>query len=306
LNFGHFAPARYLLFMNDLERRTLLSAAGIGALAAMSKAGPLNPPAGPVAPTGRTLDEVYNKIPDAVPGGGAGDGRTPILGGTSTVTIGQPGSYVLTGNLTTVGSTIVIAADNVTVDLNGFTLTTTNTGANNVTISGARTMVTVRNGQIAGGFCGVNCLGIVKSVVIEDLSILGVRSVGVMVTGSSRAVTIRRCTITDTGITTVAADTSAVAGIQYQGSNAVIKDCSVFRLFSNQSGVTTFRGISLFLNGQFGSVIERCRVMHDAPITGQGIHLNSGTSVYRDNTVVNFSTSYAVAGATNINGGGNV
>ncbi|MFT3686654.1 MAG: hypothetical protein QM783_17335 [Phycisphaerales bacterium] len=50
--------------MNEFERRTLLGAAGIGAIAAMSKAGgPLNPPAGPVASTGRTLDEVYNRIP---------------------------------------------------------------------------------------------------------------------------------------------------------------------------------------------------------------------------------------------------
>ena len=44
--------------MNDIERRALIGAAGIGAIAALSKAGPLNPPAGTVAPTGRTLEEL--------------------------------------------------------------------------------------------------------------------------------------------------------------------------------------------------------------------------------------------------------
>lgn len=291
--------------MNEIERRALLGAAGVGAIAALSRAGPLNPPPGAVAPTSRTLNEVYDKIPAGLPNG-TGDGRTPIAGGTISTFISQPGSYVLTGNITTTGSCIVINTDGVTLDLNGFTLASTSLTTANLSISGARTAVTVRNGQIAGGLNGVSVLVSARNLLLEDLSILGAKLSGITVNGAaSRAAVIRRCTITDTGASTTPAESGVViAGIQYLGANAVIQDCTVFRLFSNAQGVTTFRGIGLVLNAQSGSVVERCRVLHDAPITGQGINLNSGASVFRDNTVINFTIPYAI-GAGNANGGGN-
>ena len=55
--------------------------------------------------------------------------RTPIgaVGeSTATIAINQPGSYVLMGNLkVTDGDGIMINADNVTLDLNGFTISST-------------------------------------------------------------------------------------------------------------------------------------------------------------------------------------
>src|SRR6478672_5324618 len=80
-------------------------------------AGDLNPPAGPVASTMKTLSEVEPRIAiNATNTPGDAD---------SVFKISQPGSYYLTGNVTGVASKygIEIAASGVTVDLAGFELT---------------------------------------------------------------------------------------------------------------------------------------------------------------------------------------
>src|SRR5689334_2327995 len=72
----------------------------------VASAGPLDPPAGPVAPTMKTLSEVEPRIPiHSLP-----------------LTISQPGSYYLAENITAAGGGITISADYVTLDLMGFSL----------------------------------------------------------------------------------------------------------------------------------------------------------------------------------------
>lgn len=124
-------------------------------------AGPLNPPAGPVASTGKTLQQV--------------EPRTPIetLAGTATAVrkITQPGSYSLTGNLTlTAGQTvgIEVEADGVTIDLNGFTLDGVNEAgsvgirvADGFSCDGMR----VVNGHITDWETGIAGLGLYSAVV---------------------------------------------------------------------------------------------------------------------------------------------
>src|SRR6187455_75010 len=71
--------------------------------------GPLAPPAGPPAPSMKTLDQV--------------EARTPIS--SVPFTISASGSYYFTKNLqfqNTSGNAIAISASDVTLDLNGFTL----------------------------------------------------------------------------------------------------------------------------------------------------------------------------------------
>jgi len=90
------------------------------------------------------------------------EARTPIAGGTAPVSIGS-GSYYLTGNLTisAVSIGITITASNVTVDLNGFSVTGPASGGTaGIFLAGGVSNVTIVNGTIRGwGGYGINALG---------------------------------------------------------------------------------------------------------------------------------------------------
>ncbi|HYD01606.1 MAG TPA: hypothetical protein VEB22_10305 [Phycisphaerales bacterium] len=288
--------------MNDLERRALLGAAGVGALAALaarSKGGPLNPPAGPVAPTGRTLDEVYNRIPDFA--ATQLDGRTPIGqdGGQGGVTITAPGSYLLVRDITSTGTTLHISANDVSIDLNGFTVTSTSTQpAAVIFLNGNRSRVRVRNGAVAGIGTGILTGSLSNGLVIENVSFSGLR-IGIGSTNVARGALIRNCSFVDMGSGTTAADTAAtIAGIDITAIASRIEECTVSRLFYNGTGTPAFHGIRA--TGA-GNLVSRCLVTDDGAITGTGI-LMSSSGTYRDNTVINFSTPYSggVAGTGNL------
>src|SRR5215470_6747809 len=109
------------------------------ALGTLALAGPLDPPAGPVTSTYKTLTEVEPRTPlsqATTPGDVANQFK-----------ITQPGSYYLTGNMTaSTGSApcILIAASDVTLDLSGFSVR--NGATEGIRISGDN--VTVRNGSV--------------------------------------------------------------------------------------------------------------------------------------------------------------
>lgn len=290
--------------MNDIERRTLLGAAGIGAIAALSKAGPLNPPAGTVAGTGRTLDEVYNKIPGA---NGSGDGRIPIAASSIPVTIGAPGSYVLAGNIAVSTSNgITINASNVTLDLNGFTVSSTATTGNGVSTGGSLSRIVVRNGTITGFNNGVFTGSNANGVLLEDLLIKDAKTTGINISNSGNPtnIVLRRCHVFDTGSTTTAADVGlAIVGIAMGGYCQRVEECTVVRLLYNGAGIATRRGIFFTVFDTASNLVSRCFVGNDTAISGNGIVFPAtGQGVYRDNTVFNFSTSY-ISGT---NGGGNI
>ncbi|MCC5848152.1 MAG: right-handed parallel beta-helix repeat-containing protein [Verrucomicrobia bacterium] len=91
--------------------------------------GPLNPVSGP-APMMRTLDQV--------------EPRTPIS--ELPFTISEPGSYYVTDNLEVTGNGILVESDNVSIDLNGFTMRGSGSGLG-VRVAGFDN-VRVRNGGI--------------------------------------------------------------------------------------------------------------------------------------------------------------
>ncbi len=107
------------------------------ALARIGQAGPLDPPGTP-GPTMKTLDQM--------------EPRTAIT--SLPYAISQSGSYYIAGNLT--GATgIEITASDVTLDLNGFTLTG-GTG-DGIKTTGALSNITIFNGNVRGwGGSGVN------------------------------------------------------------------------------------------------------------------------------------------------------
>ncbi|MCC7387952.1 MAG: right-handed parallel beta-helix repeat-containing protein [Phycisphaerales bacterium] len=137
------------------ERRAML--AGLGGLAAgamlaggrAAQAGPLDPPAGPVTSTGKTLTEVEPRIAvNAANTPGDADNQYRIS---------QPGSYYLTGNITGAsGKTcIYIASSRVTLDLNGFALNGV-AGAVNGVRANANHGVAIRNGSVLDFATGID------------------------------------------------------------------------------------------------------------------------------------------------------
>src|SRR6185369_16707148 len=127
--------------MNLLNNKSL-SAAAVVLLAgtAIVTAGPLNPPAGPVGSTMKTLIEVEPRTAISA---------TNTPGNASAMfRITAPGSYYLAGNIQgQAGMDVIrIEASNVTLDLNGFTIT----GGVNAVWATSRFNTTIRDGNITG------------------------------------------------------------------------------------------------------------------------------------------------------------
>lgn len=163
----------------------LILAVGIGIVAMLAsgvRGGPLDPP-GPPSATG-TLPQVEPRNP------------IPPVGwnGTFPITISQPGSYFLTGNITAPSGKdgIVIATPSVTLDLNGFTLAGQPPQygiADDGTV--ARKNIVIRNGTITGWRYGVYGTFFVRST-FEDLIFTGEHGLDI---GSGN--TVRRVTSTE-------------------------------------------------------------------------------------------------------------
>ena len=105
-----------------------------------SAQGDLTPP-GPPAKTMKSLDQLDAKL----------EKRIPITPSAGPFNITSAGSYYLTKDIGYGENGVVISADDVTVDLNGFTLLGPGTGSGSgIVVSGARRNITIRNGRIHG------------------------------------------------------------------------------------------------------------------------------------------------------------
>lgn len=177
-----------------MRRMSVLPAAGVAVvlLAAGLIAGPLTPSAGPVASTYKTLEQVEPRIPLT---SSTAPGNVNVMH-----IITQPGSYYLTGNVTGVGkSGIFIECENVTLDLNGFTVSTDRTDDSSAGIwfnesgylSNARGIV-IRNGTVkGGGYASVTLNGAVGGKV-ENLSVSNTIGSGIQVFSGGH---VKDCTV---------------------------------------------------------------------------------------------------------------
>ena len=150
--------------------------------------------------------------------------------------ITSPGTYRLAGDLQFSqlrGSAISVEADDVTIDLNGSTLTgSTDPGTLAVGIQGIdRRNVAITNGRIAGFYFGIDLrAGADKSShshVVSDVVLSRNYYFGMRVAGADSEV--RQCTILETGGTTRPQHTIP-HGVRMVGARNVMRDCRVIDL----------------------------------------------------------------------------
>ena len=225
--------------------------------------GSLTPPGAP-APTMKTLDQV--------------EARKLITAAMLPLTISTPGSYYLAENIafTTINtSAITIASSDVTIDLNGFTLSgqgntgTTGTGISALGI-GAFTGITIRNGIITN----FRSFGI-------DLS----AGNSISFIGSNTAVTITD--IQAIGNNVGQALTAGMAGVR-AGNNGIVRDC-IFRSNGN-NGLVTGNGMIVTRNvsdnnGRNGMIIFSDCHVYDNICKNNGVTggiLDAGIYVFSD------------------------
>lgn len=126
-------------------------------------AGPLDPPTGPVAPTYKTLTEVEPRT--------AINATTTPGDADSVFRITQRGSYYLTGNITGVLGKhgIEIAADDVSIDLCGFSILGAPGSFAGVFVGEFHSGLQIRGGTVSNwGFSGISTSS-VQNMLVESL-----------------------------------------------------------------------------------------------------------------------------------------
>ncbi len=229
------------------------------------QAGPLVPPAGPVAPTPgpepRIAINATNTPGDA----------------DSVFKITQSGSYYLTGNITGVAAKhgIEIAASGVTVDLMGFALQGVPGSLHGVGVgAGTYDNLTVRNGvlsQFDGYGVQIGPVGLERGALVEHLQVSGNGAGGIMSGASS---IIRLCNVINNGGSGIAA-----------ANNSTIESCSAYQNAIDGISIGaggTVSGCSAQFNGASGisaasiATITGCTVLAN---TGAGIGTTFGATI---------------------------
>ncbi len=227
-------------------------------------AGPLDPPAGPIVSTGKTLTEVEPRI-------AINQINTPG-GSDSMFTISQPGSYYLTGTLQGVpgkNGILISTAGTVTIDLNGFQIVGPNGPGN---LKGIYTQivtspsVTIRNGTIllwsGNGIDLTAPAGIPSSTLID----LRVRNNGANGISCGPGTTLMNCIADDNGAVGIAT-----------GAGCVLESC--IALSNNADGFFLGNGSNIsdcvaYLNSDDGIVVGV-----GCTVTACTIYANTGDGI---------------------------
>jgi len=196
--------------------------------------GSLTPPGVP-APTMRSLDQI--------------EPRTPIS--SAPFTIGNPGSYYLTGNLTvSSGNAITIATNGVALDLSGFIIRSTAaspTGAG-IQINTSLQNITIANGFIQGGVTNNNS-GVYSGTGFADgIFYTGIQPVNAMVSRVSVSGCLTYGILLGNGESTVVENCTARTIGSYGIAACLVKTCAatvcgITAIYGDQ--VTDCRGQSI-------------------------------------------------------------
>lgn len=213
-------------------------------------AGPLTPPAGPIAPTYKTLSEVEPRtILNSTNTPGDADSR---------LRISSAGSYYLASvvSATTGLAAIEIDADHVVLDLNGFWVRGAN-ATDTIRVVAGRQNVTIRNGSVAaGGGAGINAAD-ASRVLIENVTVTGHTGNGIVVGNFAR-------------VMSCAVSTSAIGFVT--GENSILSHC------------TADNNTSHGFDAAQGSTIVACTAANNA---GRGIFHRGRGSVTESHAINN-------------------
>jgi hypothetical protein len=247
----------------------LVAAASVCVRVVLAAAGPLNPPAGALSASGKTLTEIEPRTAITL-------ANTPG-DADSLFKITQPGSYYLTGTI--VGAVakhgIEVAADFVTIDLNGFTMVGVTDSFDAVRGDGGPLHVglTVKNGTISGWTNGSAVYaGGMADCRAADLRVSGVAFEGVWF--GARGV-IERCVVRGTrgglraGSASVVRDSSSEDATErgiYTSHESMVWGCQV----RNSTGVGIDSGVN--------STVRDCTVRSAGSV---GVLVGSSSNVTR-------------------------
>ncbi len=246
--------------------RSLLACVCVGTAMVVGgslSAGPLDPPAGEISSTYRTLLEVEPRTPIGI--------STTAGDANSVFRISKPGSYYLTASFKVPSGKhgIEIAVGDVSIDLNGFTIQGLAGSLSGISAESALAHLAIRHGSITScGQTGVNLTqgGNSTDIHVEDILASGNGTEGLRVGNTA---VVRGCEASSNGST----------GIM-TGQNSVVETC-----------VSQFNAAGGFLIGPAG-VLSRCSAVSN---TGAGIFAAISSIVQDSAAYLNSDSGIQVA-----------
>ncbi len=201
--------------------------------------------------------------------------------------ITQSGSYVVTKNLNASGDCLVINADFVTIDLDGFVIEGNGTGGG-ITDLGAFTNVgvTVRNGTVSNFFNGIS-LAASTAGVVERMTSVGNTNVGIVLVSGIVRDSIATGNVNNSGISV--GPRSLVTGSNSTNNDVGIVTNIGSTIIGNTVGLNIRHGIVMSGNG----TIVNNTSNNNAQL---GIHAECPSTVI-GNTAVGNGTNLSLVGA---------